>query len=144
MKKLFLLFIALCAVPVMAQKITIEDPWIRAGAKDLNTGGFFVIKNNGDTADTLYQFESSIAEVNQVHETYQQGDMMGMRETKQIVIPAKSEFVFKPGSFHIMFLKLKKDIQNGTKQQFTLFFKQAGKIKVTAEVREMKKNQHKH
>jgi len=91
-----------------SDKIKIVDPWMRVGAQGQATGLFFKIENNSDKADTLYKVEFEPAGKVEIHETYDAGnDMMGMREVKQIVIPAKTTFELKPGAHHVMLMKLK-------------------------------------
>jgi periplasmic copper chaperone A len=130
-----------------ADKIKIIDPWMRVGAEGKATGLFFKIENNSDKADTLYKAEFDLAGKVEIHETYDAGnDMMGMREVEMIVIPAKSTFELKPGSYHVMLMKLKQDIKKGDEGKITLFFMQAGEIKIKAKAKEMmmKKMEHKH
>nr|HMN49387.1 copper chaperone PCu(A)C [Ignavibacteriaceae bacterium] len=124
------------------------DPWMRVGAQGQATGLFFKIENNSDKADTLYKVEFAPAGLVQIHETYDAGnDMMGMREVGKIIIPAKSTVELKPGSYHVMLMKLKQDIKKGYVGECTLYFKGAGKIVIKAEAREMMGKQmmeHKH
>jgi copper(I)-binding protein len=131
-----------------SEKIKIIDPWMRVGAQGQATGLFFKIENNSDKADTLYKVEFAPAGLVQIHETYDAGnDMMGMREVGKIIIPAKSTVELKPGSYHVMLMKLKQDIKKGYVGECTLYFKGAGKIVIKAEAREMMGKQmmeHKH
>lgn len=123
-----------------SDKIKIKDPWMRVGAQGQATGLFFKIENNSDKADTLYKVEFEPAGKVEIHETYDAGnDMMGMREVKFIVIPAKSTFELKPGAHHVMLMKLKRDIVKGYEGTVTLYFKQAGKINIKAEAKDMMK-----
>lgn len=125
-----------------SEKIKIIDPWMRVGAQGQATGLFFKIENNSDKADTLYKVEFATAGLVQIHETYDAGnDMMGMREVGQIVIPPKSKVELKPGSYHVMLMKLKQDIKKGFVGDFVLYFKQAGKMIIKAEAKEMMKKQ---
>lgn len=127
-------------------KIKIIEPWMRISAQGQSTALFMKIENTGDKADTLYKVECDFAGKVEIHETYKDGDMMGMRPVEQIVIPAKSEFELKPRAHHIMVIKLKKDIKKGNTGEFILYFKQAGKIKIKAIAQEMQiqKMEHKH
>lgn len=125
-----------------SDKIKIVDPWMRVGAQGQATGLFFKIENNSDKADTLYKVEFEPAGKVEIHETYDAGnDMMGMREVKFIVVPAKSTFELKPGAHHVMLMKLKRDIIKGYEGTVNLYFKQAGKIVIKAEAKEMTKKQ---
>jgi copper(I)-binding protein len=143
-----LLFALLLVFSNPSDKLKIVDPWMRVGAQGQATGLFFKIENNSDKADTLYKVEFELAGKVEIHETYDAGDdMMGMREVKQIVIPAKSTFDLKPGAHHVMLMKLKQDIKKGYIGDVTLHFKKAGKILIKAEAKDMMKKQtmeHQH
>lgn len=144
MKLLFLALLMLISSP--DEKIKIKEPWMRISAEGQSTALFMKIENSGDVADTLYKVECDFASRVEIHETYQQGDMMGMREVPFVVIPAKSTFELKPRSHHIMVIKLKKDIKMGSQEEFTLYFRQTGKLKIKAVAQEMQmqKMEHKH
>lgn len=144
MKLLFLALLMLISSP--DEKIKIKEPWMRISAEGQSTTLFMKIENSGDVADTLYKVECDFAGRVEIHETYQQGDMMGMREVPFVVIPAKSTFELKPRSHHIMVIKLKKDIKMGSQEEFTLYFRQTGKLKIKAVAQEMQmqKMEHKH
>ena len=137
-----LLLVLLLIFSNPSDKIKIIDPWMRVGAQGQATGLFFKIENNSDKPDTLYKVEFEPARLVQIHETYDAGDdMMGMREVANIVIQAKSTFELKPGAHHVMLMKLKQDIKKGYVGDVTLFFRQAGKIMIKAEAKEMMKKQ---
>lgn len=116
-------------------KLEIKDAWLRPGGTGMNTALYFKVENNSDKADTLLSVKSSIADVVQTHETYQKGDMMGMREVKAIAIEPNSTFEFKPGGYHVMVIGLKKTLRKNDSANFTLHFKNAGDINVKAPVK---------
>ena len=116
-------------------KIKINDPWVRPSSEGMATALYFTIENSGKEADTLYKVVSDVSERVEIHETYQSGEMMGMRKVEMIVIQPNSSFELKPGSHHIMVMKLTNDITVGDEYVFTLFFKLAGKLKITAEAK---------
>jgi hypothetical protein len=113
-------------------KIEIKDAWMRPSSEKMATALYFIIENKSETADTLFQVDSDLAERVEIHETYSEGEMMGMRKVNFIVIEGKSSFELKPGAHHIMLMKLKKNINDGDKGEFILHFKQAGEINITA------------
>jgi copper(I)-binding protein len=115
--------------------IEIKNAWIRPGAQGMNTALYLDIINNGNSVDTLYDAKSSAAKIVEIHETYSSGDMMGMRKTKGIEIKPNSQFQLKPGGHHIMFIDLNKKLENGSKAEVLLYFKKAGKITVTAQIK---------
>ena len=116
-------------------KIKINDPWVRPSSEGMATALYFTIENSGEVADTLYKVESDVSKRVEIHETYQSGEMMGMREVEMIVIDPNSSFELKPGSHHIMVMKLIRDIPIGDEVKFILYFKRAGEINITAEAR---------
>ena len=119
-------------------KIQIKDAWMRPSSEKMTTALYFIIENKSEKADTLFQVDSDLAERVEIHETYSEGEMMGMRKVDFIVISAKSSFELKPGAHHIMLMKLKKDIKDGDKAEFALHFKQAGEMKITATAKKPK------
>jgi copper(I)-binding protein len=116
-------------------KIKIKDAWIRPSSENMATALYFTIENSSTKADTLFQVDCDFTGKVEIHETYSQGDMMGMRKVDFIIIDSKSSFEFKPGGYHVMLMKLKKDINVGDEEKFTLHFKQAGELKITAQAK---------
>jgi periplasmic copper chaperone A len=115
--------------------LQVKDSWIRPAGKGMNTALYFKAINNSDKADTLLSVKSDIAKMVQMHETFNKGGMMGMRQIKSIPIQARSTLEFKPGGFHVMVMYLKRDLTKGNSAQFTLHFKYAGDITVKAPVK---------
>ena len=123
---------------VQSKDLSIEDPWIRPANSGTNTALFFKVVNGTDKPDTLYGAESNLAEIVEVHETYQKGaDMMGMRHVDMVEIPAGEELEFKPRDLHIMLIRLFDDLAVADSGEVNLLFKGAGQIKVKAVVRDM-------
>jgi len=118
-------------------KINIENQWIRNAGKGMNTAFFADVKNISTKTDTLYKVASSLARLVQVHETYEENGMMGMREAGNLEIKSSETLKLKPRSFHVMLIGLKKDLKEGQIGEVTLFFKHAGAVKVKARVKNM-------
>lgn len=133
---MFILIVLMMIMPFQQKtQLEIMDAWIRPGAKDMNTALYFEIKNRSNKADTLYDVKSNLARKVEMHETYRQGDMMGMRPVKMVVIGANSSFKFEPGGHHVMFINLTKSLKKGSTGEVTLYFRHAGQINVKPEVR---------
>ena len=126
-----LLIILLVSFPP-EDKIKINNVWMRTSSQNMATALYFTIENTSEKADTLFRVDSDIAGKVEIHETYSQGDMMGMRKVDFLVIKSKKNLELKPGSYHVMLMKLKEDVNDGDKDNFVLHFKQAGEINVTA------------
>ena len=113
-------------------KISVKDAWVRPSSENMATALYCTIENKSSKADTLFQVNCDFAGKVEIHETYSQGDMMGMRKVDFLAVDGKGSLVLKPGSYHIMVMKLKRDINERDKLNFILHFKQAGEIKIIA------------
>ena len=120
------------------EAVQIINPWIRPAAKGMNTAVFFNIVNNTDASDTLFNAESELAEITEIHETYMlEKDKMGMRHKEFIEILSHSTIEFKPRDLLVMLMKLKNDLKIGESGEVVLQFQKAGNIKITAEVKDL-------
>lgn len=116
-------------------QLKVENAWIRPADKGMNSAMYFKIENKGDKADTLFKVSSEAAELVQIHETFKKNGLMGMKEVKYIPIPAGSSVIFKPGGYHVMFIKLVKNLKTKHKAKATLYFKSGKKITIYPAVR---------
>ena len=73
----------------------------------------------------------------EIHETSMDEGVMRMRKVSHIDIPANGSAKLKPGSYHIMLIDLYEDAILGKKVNAKLYFKNAGEIKFTAEVKDL-------
>ncbi len=117
--------------------ITVSDAWVRSPVIiDQPGAAYLVIQNNGATEDKLLSAESDAAKVVELHESMESGGMMSMAPVPNIPVPANGKVELKPGGFHMMLMGLTRPLKTGDKVQLTLNFEKAGKIPVTAEVKE--------
>lgn len=130
---LFAMSHSLLAHEFKAGDLEIVHPWSRAtpeGAKV--AAGYLAVKNHGSTADRLVSASGEIAGLAQIHEMAV--DAAGVMTMKQLAdgleIPAGGEVALKPGSFHIMFMDLKKPVKQGEPFKGTLTFEKAGTVEV--------------
>ena len=116
--------------------ITVSDAWVRNPAiADQPGAAYLVIQSNGP-ADKLLSVTSDIARTIELHESTMSGGMMQMSPVSNIPIPVNGKVELKPGGFHMMLIGLTRPVKTGDKVQLTLNFEKAGKILVTAEVKE--------
>jgi len=115
--------------------IKIENAYIGVAAKGMTGAVYFKISNSSDSPDTLYQVNADFAMMAQLHESFRKNGMTGMKGIRDVVIPAKSIVVFKPGGYHVMLMNVKQDLKTGMKFGLMLMFRQAGKIEITAPVK---------
>ena len=119
------------------QTLRIEAPWARETATgQRDGGGFMVITNDGGKADQLVSATSPVSEQVQIHTVQLEQGMMRMRELPGgIPVPAAGRVELKPGSLHIMFIRLNRPLKAGEQVPVTLKFREAGEKTVAFEVR---------
>jgi copper(I)-binding protein len=87
------------------------------------------IENKG-TADQLVSASSPVAGEVQLHEMSMDGNVMKMRQVKDIAVPANGAVELKPGGYHLMFLNLKGPFNAGQTVPVKLKFAKAGEVEV--------------
>jgi hypothetical protein len=119
--------------------ITVTQPWVRATvAEQKSTGAFMTLQAN--SASRLVAVQSSAAASVEMHEMAMDGDVMRMRALPAVALAAGADVTFKPGSYHLMLMGLKKPLKAGETVPLTLMFesadgKQRQQLEVQAEVR---------
>jgi len=135
--------------------ITVEGAWARKAPSGMGNGGmgggmsgapttaagergaaYMIIRNGGETADTLVGASSDVATTTEVHESRMDGETVTMVEIERIDVPAAGSVELKPGGYHVMFIGLTRDLIVGQTVEVTLHFEQAGDVVVQAEVRD--------
>ena len=147
MKKLMAtLILAGLATSVSAAGIHIEDGWARATVEGMKMGGAFMkIQNDEAKQDFLVGGSSPVAERVEVHTHINDNGVMRMREVKGgVPLAAKGVTELKPGSYHVMFMGLKKQLKEGEKVPVTLKFKNAKPQTVELEVKTAPKAEMQH
>ena len=125
---------ALCG-SVMAQNasvgsIKVENAYTRATAPGQQVaGGFLKIENKGG-ADQLVSASSPAAGEVQLHEMAMDGNVMKMRQVKDIPVPANGSVELKPGGLHLMFMNIKAPLAAGETVPVKLKFAKAGEVEV--------------
>jgi periplasmic copper chaperone A len=131
-----IIILLLSFVNLLAPQIKIENAWMRTANKGMNAALYFDIKNLTSKDYELVDVSSDIAKVVQIHETFKQGENLGMRKVESITIKSKTTFHLAPGGFHVMVIRLKENLKPGDKKEFTLTFKNHGEIKIIAVVKD--------
>ncbi len=117
--------------------ITIEEAWARPPAMAGGNGAaYFLVRNDGDTADRLIAVASPLA-MAEMHESVMADDgTMEMNPVDGVDIPAGSTVEFKRGGLHIMFMGVAEPPAVGDTVPLTLTFQNAGEITIDVPVRE--------
>ena len=115
-----------------AGDLAIQHPWSRETAVGQAVGGGYMkIANKGAVEDRLLSATTPVAAEVQLHTMSMDGGVMRMRQVQGgIAIPAKGTLELKPGSYHVMFMGLKRPLKQGARFPVTLRFQRAGKVTV--------------
>lgn len=117
--------------------IKIENAYTRATVPGQQVaGGFMKIENKG-TADQLVSASSPAAGEVQLHEMAMEGNVMKMRQVKDIPVPADGAVELKPGGLHLMFMNIKAPLAAGQTVPVKLKFAKAGEVEVKMPVNAM-------
>lgn len=150
MKKLLTaLMIAGLATSAAAAGIQVKDAWARSTVEGMKMGGaFMAIHNDNAKPDFLIGGSSPVADKVEVHTHINDNGVMRMREVNGgVPLPAHATTELKPGSYHLMFMGLNRQLKAGETIPVTLKFKnekpQTIKIPVkTAPMPAMQNHQH--
>lgn len=116
--------------------VEVSDAWVReAPPGAMMLGGFMMIANHSDKATSLVKASSPDFGMVELHRTMDQDGMMKMVHQEKVDIPAKGSTVFKPGDYHIMLMRPKKDFKAGDHTMITLGFADGSEVKVKYTVR---------
>jgi hypothetical protein len=117
--------------------IKVENAYTRATVPgQMAAGGFMKIENKG-TADQLVSASSPVAGEVQLHEMAMDGNVMRMRQVKDIALPAGGALELKPGGLHLMFMNIKAPLTAGETVPVKLKFAKAGEVEVKMPVNAM-------
>jgi len=117
--------------------IKVENAYTRATVPgQMAAGGFMKIENKG-TADQLVSASSPVAGEVQLHEMAMDGNVMRMRQVKDIALPAGGALELKPGGLHLMFMNIKAPLTAGETVPVKLNFAKAGEVEVKMPVNAM-------
>ena len=123
---------------VTTNAIKIEDAYTRATVPGQQVaGGFMKIENKGSGTDQLVSASSPVASEVQLHEMAMEGNVMKMRQVKDIAVPAGGAVELKPGGLHLMFMNIKAPLTAGESVPVKLKFAKAGEVEVKMPVNAM-------
>ncbi len=117
--------------------VQIENAYTRATVPGQQVaGGFMKIENKG-AADQLVSASSPVAGEVQLHEMAMDGNVMKMRQVKDIAVPAGGAVELKPGGLHLMFMNIKAPLTAGETVPVKLKFAKAREVEVKIPVNAM-------
>ncbi len=123
------------ATTAFAADIEIKDAWSKASLGQVRNGvAFLTVVNHGD-ADRVVGVRSDLANKTELHTHTMTDNVMKMHKVEGgIDVPMHGTVMFKPGSYHVMLMGLKKPLAEGEMIKVTLEFEKAGDVPVMINV----------
>ena len=110
--------------------------WVRGTVAGQTTAGAYM-ELTSESRASLLGAETPAAGGAEIHEMRMEGNVMRMRAVPRLELLPGKTVELKPGSFHVMFVGLKKPLSAGEHFKATLFFEKAGSVTVDYDVRAM-------
>lgn len=121
---------------MMGEGIQVEEAWARPASEGRMSAAYFLLTNFDTEADTLLSVESDVAELVEVHESYESEEgLMGMREVSEVLVPSQSSLRFQQGGLHIMLIQVTRTLEDGDSFDLTLNFARTGSQTISIPVR---------
>lgn len=120
-----------------AGQLHIAHPWSMELPPNAPTVAvYFIVHNNGKSADRLTGVHTPIAGEAQFHESSHVNGMMKMQQVTAVEIAAGADASFAPMGYHVMLLDVKdrSKLTDGQRFPLTLHFEKAGDITVEVSV----------
>lgn len=116
--------------------IEIRDAWARSSMQGMNSAVYFVIQNHNAQTDELIGATSDAAEAVEIHESKMEGDVMMMNPVEAVTLEPSAKVEFQPGGYHIMLIRLIRDLKAGDEIKITLQFKNSPSLTFKAAVKD--------
>ena len=114
--------------------LRITDAYVPQQASPDVAAAYFVVTNDGATADELTRVTSSVtSDITAMTET-DNGSSGSMTDLTRVVVPAHGSFTFRPGRQHLMLEKPSKQLRQGDHVTLTLTFARAGTVRLVVPV----------
>jgi hypothetical protein len=106
---------ALVSLQVVAD-VQVSDGYVREMPPgQQNTAAFMTLKNTADKPVMIVRAESTRAASVELHQHIHANGMMRMQAVPSVTVPAKGEFIFKSGGYHVMLLGVSPALKSGEK-----------------------------
>lgn len=110
MKNILSAFALLAITTSALAEVTISQAWVRSTAPGQPVGAAYMqLVSDSDTV--LVGASSPVANTVEMHEMSMNGDVMKMRQLKQIALKAGQKVTLEPGGSHLMLIDVKHQIK---------------------------------
>lgn len=105
-----------------SNSIEVSNAWARPADEGRNSAIYMQVFNGTGQPDTLVAVKTEIAQKAEIHESYEEDGMMGMRPAGGQSIAPDSVLKLQPGGFHIMLMNLTQSIAEDDSISLRLLF----------------------
>jgi periplasmic copper chaperone A len=131
-----MLLLAACGAP-MSDAVEAKDAWARTGMQGGTSAAYMMLSNGTPQDVALVGASSDAASAVEVHLSSMGADgVMKMEQQSSVSIPSKKMLELKPGSYHVMLIGLKQDLNVGDSITVTLHFDGYDDVTLTVPVQD--------
>jgi copper(I)-binding protein len=117
-----MLLLSACGMQ-MNDAVEAKDAWARTGMMGGNSAAYMMLVNGTGRSVELIGASSDVASAVEVHLSQMTADgVMQMIKQDAVEIPSRRMLELKPGSYHIMLIGLKQDLNVSDSITITLYF----------------------
>lgn len=121
---------------VDGEGIAIEGSWARPASEGRMSAAYFLITNFEDRDDRLIGVRSDVAQLVEIHESYEADNgMVGMREVPNVDLPAGETVRFEQGGLHIMLIQATRNLGEDDTFELTLEFEESEEQTISIPIR---------
>jgi len=130
------LLVSACSAP-KSDSIKASNYWVRSALRGGNSAAYMLLTNDTGQDGQLIGASSDKAAAVEIHLSQMSTDgVMQMIHQQSVAIGSGAELELKPGSYHIMLIGLKQDLNTGDHITLTLHFNSHTDITLTAPVQD--------
>jgi periplasmic copper chaperone A len=120
--------------PARGPVLEATGAFLFAPITEAQAGGYFVLHNRGEAADTILEVSADWADHGMIHETREEGGRVRMSHVPLLPVPARDSVVLQPGGLHIMLMGLARMPVAGDTVEWSLRMSSGATVRVVAPV----------
>lgn len=121
--------------PLPSPTLEATGAFLFAPITEAQAGGYVVLHNRGEQADTIIGIAADWAEGGMLHESRVEGGRVRMSHLAGLPVPARDSVVLRPGGIHVMLVRLRRMPVEGDTVAWTVRFASGAEVPVLAPVR---------
>ena len=136
---LTLLLVSAAVAEGVADRVLVNDPYVRAVPPVVKTSAAFMqLQNSDQTEHFLVSASTPAAAAVELHTHTMDEGVMRMRRVAHVHLPPNETVSLQPGGLHIMLFDLVAPLNPGDRVPLTLTFRDGSSKEISAEVRSVK------